>query len=239
MKINLLVILGLFIVASIIGWFIEVFFRRFFSAKHWINPGFLTGPCLPIYGFGAASMYIIITLFARIEDKFSNYPLYAVTVIIVIGVVMTLIEYIGGLIFIKGMHIRLWDYSKNFLNIQGIICPLFSFIWTVVGALFFFFVYEPLGNFIAYLIANKYSIFILGIFYGVLIVDFGISVHFVERIRNFAKSNKTVIHFELLKVEVQKYLQEQKEKTNFILPFAKFNEVRDKIAERIKDKINK
>ena len=29
------------------------FFRRFFSIRKWINPGFLNGPYLPMYGFGA------------------------------------------------------------------------------------------------------------------------------------------------------------------------------------------
>ena len=47
-----LILAFLFFVGSSIGWVIELFFRRFFSAKKWINPGFLVGPYLPIYGFG-------------------------------------------------------------------------------------------------------------------------------------------------------------------------------------------
>ena len=34
----------LYMLGSVGGWVIELFFRRFFSMKKWINPGFLNGP---------------------------------------------------------------------------------------------------------------------------------------------------------------------------------------------------
>ena len=40
----------LFLIGSVLGWGLEVIFRRFFSAHHWVNPGFLVGPYLPLYG---------------------------------------------------------------------------------------------------------------------------------------------------------------------------------------------
>ena len=43
----LLVMAFLFFVGSVLGWCTEVLFRRVFTAKKWINPGFLTGPYLP------------------------------------------------------------------------------------------------------------------------------------------------------------------------------------------------
>lgn len=41
----------LFAVGALCGWVIELFFRRL-NSKKWINPGFLHGPYLPLYGFG-------------------------------------------------------------------------------------------------------------------------------------------------------------------------------------------
>ena len=58
--------------------------------------------------------------------------------ILITGVVMTVIEFIAGLIFIKGMKIKLWDYTNRKGNFMGIICPLFSCIWLVAGAAFYF-----------------------------------------------------------------------------------------------------
>ena len=44
----------LFFIGAILGWGLEVFYRRFFSKanpeRRWINPGFCTGPWLPLYG---------------------------------------------------------------------------------------------------------------------------------------------------------------------------------------------
>ena len=41
----------IFILGGTLGYFIELVFRRIVHKK-WINPGFLTGPCLPLYGVG-------------------------------------------------------------------------------------------------------------------------------------------------------------------------------------------
>lgn len=58
-----LVFAFLFFVGSCIGWGMELPFRRFISSNNprrkWINPGFLTGPYLPLYGFGLLGMYVI------------------------------------------------------------------------------------------------------------------------------------------------------------------------------------
>ena len=107
-------LLLLFMIGATLGWCLELVYRRFVSSKKWINPGFLNGPYLPLYGFGVCLLYGICSI---------PMPLWAQIVFIV--VMMTVIEYIAGLIFIVGMHIKLWDYSKQWGNIQGIICPLY------------------------------------------------------------------------------------------------------------------
>ena len=55
----LVIISTLFVIGSLLGWVIELFFRRFVSQKKWMNPGFLTGPYLPIYGFGVVVLYAV------------------------------------------------------------------------------------------------------------------------------------------------------------------------------------
>ena len=54
-----LTVVFLFFIGSMYGWIQEVIFRRIVHKK-WINPGFLTGPCLPIYGFGLLVLYNIV-----------------------------------------------------------------------------------------------------------------------------------------------------------------------------------
>ena len=112
----------IFILGGTLGYGLELVFRRIVHKK-WVNPGFLTGPCLPLYGIGVLCLYLICSFdYGFIESDFWR----AVFVIVLITAAMTLVEYITGLIFIIGMNVKLWDYSDRKGNIQGIICPLFT-----------------------------------------------------------------------------------------------------------------
>lgn len=61
-----LTIAFLFFIGSMAGWVIEVVFRRFFSSanpeRKWINPGFLSGPYLPLYGFSLCVLFLLSLL---------------------------------------------------------------------------------------------------------------------------------------------------------------------------------
>ena len=95
----------LFSSGSMIGWGIEVFYRRFKpdNKEHiWINPGFLTGPCLPLYGFGLTLLYLLALLEDHIpieSDALKKLLLFAL-----MAAAMTLIELIAGEIFIIRRH---------------------------------------------------------------------------------------------------------------------------------------
>ena len=194
----LLTLCFLFFVGSCIGWCIEVLFRRIFTAKKWINPGFLTGPYLPLYGFGVAGLFLI----CEIPLNTPYYWLNALLTIVIMGVVMTVIEYVAGLIFIKGMHIKLWDYSNRLGNIQGIICPLFSVLWTLVGALYYFVIDPFIIGWVKWFVNNMAFAFVVGFFFGVLIIDLCHSVNLTMRIRTFAKERGIVVRFEKLKENI-------------------------------------
>ncbi|MFR2966298.1 MAG: putative ABC transporter permease [Anaerovoracaceae bacterium] len=59
---DILILSFLFAMGSLLGWCLEVVYRRFSPAnksRRWINPGFMTGPYLPIYGFGLIALYLI------------------------------------------------------------------------------------------------------------------------------------------------------------------------------------
>ena len=128
----LVIISTLFVIGSLLGWIIELFFRRFISQKKWMNPGFLTGPYLPIYGFGVLLLYGVSNLSLGI----TNEVLDIIVHVLIIGFGMTIIEFIAGLIFIRCFKIRLWDYTNRKGNIMGVICPMFSLIWLAVGSLY-------------------------------------------------------------------------------------------------------
>lgn len=211
----------LFLLGGTIGWVIELFFRRFVSQKKWVNPGFLTGPFLPLYGFGVVGFYGMCSL--PWNSWISISWLATAIEIVAIGVSMTLLEYIAGLIFIKGMKIKLWDYSNRWGNVQGIICPLFSLIWLVVGIIYLFFIHPVMITISSAVIEDVSSLVtatIVGFFFGVLALDFGYSMHLATKIRTAVADSRLVVDWEKLKVAVQDNAKRMKEKSPVFFSFS-------------------
>ena len=86
----------------------------FITASKTYNRGFLNGPWIPIYGFGAM---LVIVLF---DIQQVNYPIY--TLFISGGVVACLLEYITSYVMEKLFHRRWWDYSQKAFNLNGRVC---------------------------------------------------------------------------------------------------------------------
>lgn len=217
----------LFIVGGSCGWAIELFFRRFVHKK-WVNPGFLAGPCLPLYGTGVVFLYIICSL----DYSFiANEVWRAVFVIALITVVMTLVEYVTGLIFIVGLKVKLWDYSKRPGNIQGIICPLFTFFWGVIGAAYCLFVHPLLMKAVAWINLNEIYSFFIGMYYGVLVIDIFYSFNVVNKIRAWAKEKNVTVKLEEFRLSVKLKAEQIKQKTNFLLSFKTKNSLNEELDD--------
>lgn len=177
----LVIISTLFVSGSLVGWITELLFRRFISQKKWMNPGFLVGPYLPIYGFGVIFLYAISNLPLGINIQWLNIVVRII--IIVIGI--TLIEFIAGLIFIKGLKVKLWDYSDRKGNIMGIICPSFSLIWLIVGSLYYFFVNPFFVEAISWISENLIYTYFIGAVIGAMAVDFAYSIKLATKLKQY------------------------------------------------------
>ncbi|MBQ9308210.1 MAG: putative ABC transporter permease [Clostridia bacterium] len=215
-----LILAFLFSTGSIVGWGIEVVFRRFFSSQNperkWINPGFCTGPYLPLYGSGLCILYLI-----AIQEHYLSFlqlPYRRLALFAVMAVCMTGIEYIAGLYSLKVNHVRLWDYSDQWGNIQGIICPKFSLAWSILGALYYFLIHPRILNALAWLAQNLAFSFVIGMFYGVFIVDLCQSAGVVAKLRAFAKENDVVVRYETIKEEIRTHVERSRGKTAFFRP---------------------
>ena len=208
---NFLVFVFIFYIGSTLGWIFELFYRRI-EHKKWVNPGFLVGPYLPIYGFGLVTLTFL-------HFFLSNYRLSAIVIIILTGLILTLIELVAGLIFIKGGKVKLWDYSDRWLNYKGIICPQFSLIWTILGAIYYYFLADKMVVAISWFSENLSFSFILGIFFGAILIDFVYSTRVLVKVRKFAKENKILVRYEELKGHIQDIQKDLHEKYSFVFPF--------------------
>ena len=185
----------LFYIGSSIGWILELFYRRY-ESKKWVNPGFLVGPYLPIYGIG---LVLITTIYVNFSDY--NFPSYLY--ILFMGITMTILELLVGLIFLK-QKIRLWDYRKRWLNYKGVICPFFTLLWTVLAAVYYFFLANHVLNALLWFNDNISFSYVLGFFSGLICIDFVYSAKLSKKIKKFAKNNDIIVKYEKLKLDIKR-----------------------------------
>ncbi len=173
MGFNLENLLLLFFVFCLIGWIIELFYRSY-KAKKITNPGFLSGPYVPIYGAGG-----IIAYFSVVYSGTLSKPGALLFFLFLVGVV----EYFTGFFFEKFFKVRLWDYSDRRLNLGGHVCLRFMVNWLFLGLFFKYFLYSHFDQLARNITINSTHIFFLGLIYGVFLVDLVQSFNLAYKIR--------------------------------------------------------
>ncbi len=200
-----LVLAFLFFIGSVAGWVLELLYRRLISNGKWINPGFLVGPYLPLYGFGLCIFYLI-----------SQLNLNGILIVLIMMISVTAIEYIAGIIFIKGMGVKLWDYSNEWGNIDGLICPRYMLFWGVLGAIYYYLINPYILDSLSWLQDNLAFSFFIGFFFGIILIDTIYSTQLVVKIRKFAKEKQLIVKYEEFKATILEQAQKNKEKYSFI-----------------------
>ncbi len=113
-----------FFIYSFLGWLIETIYAIFVHG-YFVKRGFLFGPLCPIYGYGAV---LLLMATKKLHKKPFLKFLIAIT-----G--FTVFEYIVSLVLEMLFGLRWWDYSNDFLNIQGRVSLLYSVVWGVIGVI--------------------------------------------------------------------------------------------------------
>lgn len=116
----------LFFFYSAAGWLLESIYCSI-GEKKIINRGFLTGPVCPIYGSAAIVMTVLI------YNPFKEKPL----IVFLLGIILCdMVEYITSYVMEKLFAARWWDYTYEFMNINGRICLKHSLYWGVISVIF-------------------------------------------------------------------------------------------------------
>lgn len=203
-----LILTFLFAVGGLSGWVLEVFYRRYVSQKHWVNPGFLTGPCLPLYGWSLCILYLLAQTEPRLPV--SNPIPRKILLFLLMAAAITALEFAVGELMLHTIHIRLWDYTGRFGNIRGIICPQYSFYWMLLSAVYYFFIHPHILDALDWLSQNLAFSFGIGFFYGILAVDTAYSTQIIKKIRRFAAEQQIVVRLEALREELNYNLQQRR-----------------------------
>ena len=119
-----------FLAFAIIGWLLETAFS-FYSLGHFTKRGFLYGPLCPIYGWGA----LILIMF------FSTYKRNNLKLFIYAALVFSIFEYVVSFGMEALFSLKWWDYTNEFLNLNGRVSIFYSFAWGIIAILFINFIY--------------------------------------------------------------------------------------------------
>lgn len=131
--------LNTFLTYSILGFLLETI--RSFLVNSKFTSGILYGPWTPIYGIGIVIVILISNyLFAHLH--LSRWVETFITFVI-ITLILTLLEWIGGILIEKIFHTVFWDYSKEAFSIGKYISLSKSLMWGV-GSILFIYVLKPL-----------------------------------------------------------------------------------------------
>ena len=152
-----------FFIYSFLGWIIETIYA-FIIHGGFIKRGFLFGPICPIYGFGAVILLLATKkMYGKPFQKF-----------LIATVLFTVFEYLVSLIFEEIFGLRWWDYSNDFLNIQGRVSLLYSIAWGLIGLLLLEKLHPLVQNFIQKMnakVSKNAQGFLVAIFIITIIVD--------------------------------------------------------------------
>ena len=184
--------LFLFTVLSFFGWVLETGYRSVTQRK-FVNPGFLKGPFVPLYGLSGL-MIIVLHGFIREQPLVIRFFTYAL--------VISMAEYFVGEFLLIVFRKRYWDYTNDFFNVQGHICITFSILWgvlSVTGEMILF----PIGRYLLGMVDDRF-IYMAGVS-GIMImaVDLTLTLGVPQAVRNLRRAS--VSAFENLRSSIAEY----------------------------------
>jgi len=118
MKLKIRELLFVFACGSVAGWILEFVYRGLYLRDVTIDFGLMRGPYLPIYGFGATVLYLLLLVKASVWWRALIFVAAA-----------TALEFVTGAFFCLTLKLKLWDYSSFALNYYGIVSVAASFFW--------------------------------------------------------------------------------------------------------------
>lgn len=148
-----------FFIYAIIGWILETVYCVYIVG-HFEKRGFLYGPLCPIYGYGA--LILLVTLKRFDKNK--------ITLFIVSAVIFSVFEYLVGYGLDALFGMKFWDYSNDFLNINGRIALWFSAIWGIFGILFMNYIHPTVKKFTNFAINRTNNVFQHIILYLIVLI---------------------------------------------------------------------
>lgn len=156
-----------FLIFSFVGWLLETCFS-FYSLGHFTKRGFLYGPLCPIYGWGALMLIIF----------FSTYKKHNLKLFVYAAILFTVFEYVVSYGMEALFSLKWWDYTGEFMNLNGRVGIFYSFAWGIIAILFVNFIYPFFKKKINLVLSKiPYNIQVISVYvlFAVFIADTALS----------------------------------------------------------------
>ena len=181
-----------FIIYSFIGFILETTYV-FLMDKKLTQRGFLWGPVIPIYGFGALAIIIALSSY---KNK--------IVLIFVLGIILTsTLEYITSYVMEKLFDMRWWDYSQRKYNINGRICLRNSLMIGILSVLLIQWIHPLISQFTLSFSNNTLKI-LASVSFVMLMIDWTWSMLEVLNFKHYIQE------MDILRNKALDYLREQK-----------------------------
>lgn len=225
-------LLFIFAFFSITGWILEVIYRSTRS-KNLVNPGFMSGCVVPIYGLGALILYLVCQFLPQ-----PNSILNIIIIFFTCSILLTSLELFSGYTNLKWYNLRLWDYREDKFNFKGFICLKFAIYWGIISVLYSMFIYPNIDFIISTYFSKSYSLFFLGMFYGIFVIDLFVSIQLSMKFHKYASILKDAMNLEKIKLDA--ILNDKKNIIKHIYPYVSINQfIKNKVSEVKNEKKDK
>lgn len=119
-----------FFIFSVFGWILETVYC-FIVSGHFTNRGFLYGPLCPIYGWGGIILIVLLSKYKNNTLKLFTYS----------AIIFSVFEYYVSYVLEALFRDHWWDYTNQFLNLNGRIGIFYSFAWGILAVIFINFLF--------------------------------------------------------------------------------------------------
>lgn len=128
-----------FFIYSFFGYILEFLVKTFIFKG--MNSGILYGPWLPVYGLGGIiSIFMMRLIFNRVK---ANRVVKIFLLFICNFFLLSLIEYLGGILIETIFHKKFWNYSEMKFSFGPYVSLEMSLLWGI-GSLFLIYVIKPI-----------------------------------------------------------------------------------------------
>ncbi|NLY82945.1 MAG: putative ABC transporter permease, partial [Clostridiales bacterium] len=159
-----------FMCYAFVGWLYETFFQIIVYQRDFNSRGVLSGPYLPVYGFGALACLLFLNTLKNKKITMKKINVSPILIFVGSMVIGTLTELVTSYMLEDALGKWIWNYTRFTINYQGRIALLPSVLFGIGGLVFIYILQPQFENF-AKKLGEKHVSAISSMLFAIVLVD--------------------------------------------------------------------